>query len=467
MVLVEQLQIVFKMKKTLMLILLFLSPGVILILLNLYVSRNTETNKTQEIKTNKTQEIKTNKTEEKRGVSSPSTHNSAVADAFAALDAGAGSFLTPESARRLNDVSGRYANASLGHITQGTTSQYDKGINAIDLQLSGRSIQSYRNDAAQGNVAVVLVIFVMVFVMILLPAFILKRVGSSKEKKPKNLYEQAMEAATPLIVSGYRKIAEEKGIAPTSKTPDSKIIDIYRQVGTAFREASNKRGEQLSAGSYNTIVLKFLQIYEIGGDSLVEEHLKYEINKYLNEGLREDYRKEIELMQFNDTPTYNQVKKTENESDNENTVKKLMSIVINGMKELSKNYKELSEQGRLEALMFGSVVLFRSNVLDKIPNSEEIQMICVYAICNMVKEGSAYKSDKDLNIFIKKRFVLFNNEYDKLLARDNSLPTTIYSLFYKQPLCDEPLDSVDVDVMNMILFHLALVNFITHIDENV
>jgi hypothetical protein len=63
----------------------------------------------------------------------------------------------------------------------------------------------------------------------------------------------------------------------------------------AFNEASRKRGEHIPAKYLNTIVLKFLQIYEIGGSTMLDEHLEYEIDKYIKEGLREDYKVDLQI----------------------------------------------------------------------------------------------------------------------------------------------------------------------------
>ena len=116
-----------------------------------------------------------------------------------------------------------------------------------------------------------------------------------KKKKPKTLLDKFRENAEPLIVSRYRNIASANGIAPTSKTTDQKIIEIYKQVGSKFREVAENRNENLSAGYLNTIVLKFYQVYEMKDESFYNEHLKYEIDKYLNEGLREDYKQDLKL----------------------------------------------------------------------------------------------------------------------------------------------------------------------------
>ena len=97
------------------------------------------------------------------------------------------------------------------------------------------------------------------------------------------------------IVTGYRRIARERGCAPTAKTSNSQIIEIYSLVGTIFREASEQRGEKLRAVNLNCIVLSFIQFREMMPE-VFEAHLKREVQKYRLEGLREDYKQEIKLL---------------------------------------------------------------------------------------------------------------------------------------------------------------------------
>jgi hypothetical protein len=114
-------------------------------------------------------------------------------------------------------------------------------------------------------------------------------------RKPRTLLDRAQEAAGILIVGGYRRVAASQGSAPTSKTSDQKIIEIYQKVGTAFREAAIQRGERIPAGVMNSIVWKFLQAYEMFGDAGVESHLAYELQKYSQQGLRPDYKRDLKL----------------------------------------------------------------------------------------------------------------------------------------------------------------------------
>jgi hypothetical protein len=97
-----------------------------------------------------------------------------------------------------------------------------------------------------------------------------------------------------IIVKGYRRIAAQHGCAPTAKTSDQKIIEIHTLVSKAFHQAAERRGERIPALIDNHIVLKFLQVYEMMGDHL-QQHLQYEVEKYLAEGLRPDYKQELPL----------------------------------------------------------------------------------------------------------------------------------------------------------------------------
>jgi hypothetical protein len=109
-------------------------------------------------------------------------------------------------------------------------------------------------------------------------------------KKSQDSANNLLNAAGKVIITGYRQVASQNNSAPTAKTSDAKIIEIYQKVGSAFRTAAKQRGEQLPAENLNFIVWKFFKVYELMGDKMLDDHLKYEIDKYLNEGLRSDYR---------------------------------------------------------------------------------------------------------------------------------------------------------------------------------
>ena len=78
-------------------------------------------------------------------------------------------------------------------------------------------------------------------------------------------------------------------------TSDEKIMEIYSRVCSAFSQAAERRGEHIPAVYLNRIVLKFLQVYEKMPQHFFDEHLRYELDKYVAEGLRPEYRQELPL----------------------------------------------------------------------------------------------------------------------------------------------------------------------------
>jgi hypothetical protein len=131
--------------------------------------------------------------------------------------------------------------------------------------------------------------------------------------KQRTMLDGVQEVSSRLIIKGYRKIAAQHGCAPTAKTSDGKIMEIYTQVSQAFHAASQKRGEHIPALVQNYIVLKFLQVNETIPDHL-QQHLQYEVEKYTAQGLRSDYKQELQLFDpnnFND-PDVKRLKRLQN-----------------------------------------------------------------------------------------------------------------------------------------------------------
>lgn len=116
-----------------------------------------------------------------------------------------------------------------------------------------------------------------------------------RERKPKSVLDEVQRVGRILICGGYRELAARGRCAPSAATSDDRIMEIYVKVVRAFHQAAETRGEHVSALYLNHIVFLFLQTEEMMGPWMVEEHLKYEIDKYLREGLREDYKRELKL----------------------------------------------------------------------------------------------------------------------------------------------------------------------------
>jgi hypothetical protein len=117
--------------------------------------------------------------------------------------------------------------------------------------------------------------------------YILKR----KPQKPDSFEDKI----NTNLIKRLRNIGEYNNTAPTEKTSDDKIIEIYELICYSFRKASKERNEHIAPDKLNTIAMKFFNVYEEFGEDFMKMHLAYELNKYTNEGLRQEYQKGISL----------------------------------------------------------------------------------------------------------------------------------------------------------------------------
>lgn len=72
---------------------------------------------------------------------------------------------------------------------------------------------------------------------------------------------------------------------------DEKILEIVQTTMRAFTQAADSKGEKISGDVLMNISAKFVRVYDMSGQEFFLEHLKYEIKKYLTEGLRPDYQR--------------------------------------------------------------------------------------------------------------------------------------------------------------------------------
>ncbi len=126
----------------------------------------------------------------------------------------------------------------------------------------------------------------------------LGRIFKLKNKlNPKSLSGHVHLTVNILIIRKFRQLAIANNCAPSVKMSDQTILFIYDKVVSAFNQVAESKDEKIPAVNINSIVFKFIQVYEMTGETFFEEHLKYEIDKYKSEGLRPDYlQQEIRLV---------------------------------------------------------------------------------------------------------------------------------------------------------------------------
>jgi len=70
---------------------------------------------------------------------------------------------------------------------------------------------------------------------------------------------------------------------------ESRRLYVTKQVLEEFKRVADERGENIDGLALALIASKFVRVYESMGRLMYREHLKYELEKYLKEGLRQDY----------------------------------------------------------------------------------------------------------------------------------------------------------------------------------
>ncbi|MCX6972632.1 MAG: hypothetical protein NTV93_21115 [Verrucomicrobia bacterium] len=118
--------------------------------------------------------------------------------------------------------------------------------------------------------------------------------------KPQNVLQQVQELSAVLIVGGFRRVFAAVEAGPSPQMSDALIMQIYSRICTAFREASEKRGERIPADNMNMIVLHFLEVYRISTPEFFESHIDYELQKYSADGLRPSFQQPLKLINAND-----------------------------------------------------------------------------------------------------------------------------------------------------------------------
>lgn len=95
----------------------------------------------------------------------------------------------------------------------------------------------------------------------------------------------ALDELNDLTVRIYRPL-----LVNNKNISDEKILEILQTTMHAFKQAAESKGELISGTVLMKISKKFIVVYDMYGQEFFLEHLKYEINKYLNEGLRTEYQ---------------------------------------------------------------------------------------------------------------------------------------------------------------------------------
>lgn len=136
------------------------------------------------------------------------------------------------------------------------------------------------------------IILMRSFMIIIYPVFYFSYYILKRKPQEPSSFEDKLNTS---LVKRLRELGEYNNTAPTENISNEKIIEIYTLICSSFRKASSEKQERIPANNLNTIAMKFFKVYEEFGEDFMKEHLEYELDKYLQEGLRPEYQRGISL----------------------------------------------------------------------------------------------------------------------------------------------------------------------------
>lgn len=104
----------------------------------------------------------------------------------------------------------------------------------------------------------------------------------------KSLFDQLNDTTVKL----FRDIADTSN-TPIDELSDTQILEIMKEVTTAFRTASDYIDEHIQGGYLLTITMHHILTYSTYGELFYYKHLDYEVDNYIKNGLRDSYKKNL------------------------------------------------------------------------------------------------------------------------------------------------------------------------------
>lgn len=143
---------------------------------------------------------------------------------------------------------------------------------------------------------------------------------------------------------------------------------------------------------------------------------------------------------------------------------KLFLAAKGGIVELKRAYKDLTDKGKYEVIIFNSLIVlrvYRENHPDKYSSIEEG---FYKSLLNQAKTYQINAEPEKLMNFINSRFKFYAEEIDRIYEGEGYIPGKLYSAFYLKPLTANPEPSFDLG--EIMLFFNGLTTMMKWVHDN-
>lgn len=138
----------------------------------------------------------------------------------------------------------------------------------------------------------------------------------------------------------------------------------------------------------------------------------------------------------------------------------MFMLAKGGIVELKTAYKDISDKGKFEVILFNSSLILRT-VREKTPN--EYQKFQQDYVILLVSAANSYKIDmpvKDLMDLMNSRISLYVNETHHLIMTDNYKAYKVFNTIYHTPLIQTPSSQNPVSEAEYEQFRIALLRMV-------
>lgn len=149
-------------------------------------------------------------------------------------------------------------------------------------------------------------------------------------------------------------------------------------------------------------------------------------------------------------------------SGNLNDSEKLFLTTKNGIVELIKTYKDLSDEGKFEVILFNSLIVLRVYRENHPAKYSSIEEGFYKLIFNQAKTYGIGLTPEQLLDFINDRFLFYSQELEKIYSGNYTAGKT-YGAFYLSPLANDPEPSFDL--MELLSFFVGLTTMIKWVHD--